>query len=183
MSYQKEEEMAKKRELTKARIIRDLNVGQSVEIGIMFMAISIAGIGLLIWQLKEMIAKLGVFMAIIGMFALAFGMLGFFMLSVALKDRKSIKAGNFHIFKDTVKRVESENGTISKRVYFEEYTRLRGFGAVNLNIDKINVGDKYILVKLPSSNFVALAYPCSAFNIGEDVKDFVKKADLAFTNK
>ena len=175
--------MAKKRELTKARIIRDLNVGQSVEIGIMFMAISIAGIGLLVWQLKEMIANLGVFMAIIGMFALAFGMLGFFMLSVALKDRKSIKAGNFHIFKDTVKRVESENSTISKRVYFEEYTRLKGFGAVNLNIDKINVGDKYLLVKLPSSNFVALAYPCSAFNVGEDVKDFVQKADLAFANK
>lgn len=175
--------MARKRELTKARIIHDLNIAQSLEIGILFSIIGFGGIGVIAWKFKALASLFGIGTVIIGMFALAFGALGAFMIYVALKDRHCIKTGDLCIFKDAVKRVEPLEGTTQKRVYFEEYTKLRGFGAVNLSIEKVNAGDKYFLIKLPSSNFVALAYPCSAFNIGEDVKNFVKNAAIAFNNQ
>lgn len=175
--------MARKRELTKARIIHDLNIAQSLEIGILFSIIGFGGIGVIAWKFKTLASMMGICTGIIGMFAFAFGALGVFMLSVALKDRHCVKVGELYIFKDSVKKVEPLEGTIQKRVYFEEYTKFHGFGAVNLSIDKVNTGDKYFLIKLPSSNFVALAYPCSAFNIGDDVKNFVKNASIAFENK
>jgi hypothetical protein len=172
--------MAKRRALTKAKIIRDLNIRQSVEIGIMFMIVGVAGVGVILWQFDEMISRLRMLMATVGLFSLVFVALGIFMLFVALKDLRSIKTGNFNIFQDAVKKVEPESGTVNKRVYFEEYTKLRGFWAVNINVDKVNVGDKYFLVKLSSSNFVALAYPCAIFNIGNDIKESVTTADTVF---
>ena len=171
--------MGRKRELTKARLIRDLNIGQSLEIGIMFSIIGLGGLTTLIIKWKPVFEKMGIALPFIGMFALAFVLIGGFMLYVSLKDRYSIKHGDFAIFKDTVKRIETPEGTKHKRVYFEEYTKHCGFGAVDLNIDKVGIGDKYLLVKLPSSNFVALAYPCSVYNLGQDVKDFVKNATIA----
>ena len=173
--------MRKKRELTKARLIKDLNITSTIIFGILFMLAGISGITLLIWRWQSYFEKVRMALPIIGMFMFAFAAIGVFMLYCALKDRHDINKNNFSIFTDAVLRIEPIQTRPSNRVYFEEYTRHCGFGAVEMSMPKVKVGDEYLLVKLPSSNFVALAYPCSAFALHKDLKDTVKQPQIALS--
>ena len=173
--------MKRKRELTKARLIKDLNINATIAFGVLFTTVSVGGLIYCIIQWTIMFEKIKLALPILGMIILAFAALGAMMLYAACKDKQDIKNGNFAIFTDAVTRIEPIQTRPSNRVYFDEYTKHCGFGAVELSSPKVKVGEQYLLIKLPSSNFVVLAYPCSEFNLREELSSTLKTPTIALS--
>ena len=171
--------MRRKKELTKARLIKDLNITSTNVLGVVFIIAGLSCLVCLIINWQTILSKIGLSLPIIGMMLLAFTALGGFMLYSACKDRHDIKNNKIAIFTDKVLRLEPIQTRPSNRVYFEEYTKHCGFGAVELNLPNIKVGDEYLLIKLPTSNFVVLAYPCSAFKLHQELNDSLKTPSIA----
>lgn len=173
--------MRRKRELTKSRLIKDLNINSTITFGALFTTVSVGGLICFIAKWTTMFERVKLALPILGMMILAFAALGIMMLYAACKDKHDIKNGNFAIFTDTVIRIEPIQTRPSNRVYFDEYTKHCGFGAVELNLPNIKIGDEYLLIKLPTSNFVVLAYPCSAFKLHQELNDSVETPSVALT--
>ena len=83
--------MRRKKELTKARLIKDLNITSTNILGIIFVIAGLACLACLIIHWQTILSKIGLSLPIIGMMLLAFTALGGFMLYAACKDRHDIK--------------------------------------------------------------------------------------------